>query len=302
MSEKRSESDVRMELAEQRSRFKDAKENIRSLIDDAKRIRSENDALKNRRDELNQESKNILQNAREHQARRDEINQMVGELRQQKREVSRDMRQKIDHLVSAKRERRALNQEAGAPRQMLENQVVGGLKTLLGMDMALKNEAVLFELFFEWRDRLWAKEKADEVHESMQEEWKEKSHVEEKAQALYDEIGRLFEASNREHSEAIRLFQEREETMAAADERHKAWVASIQEAKEKQKAIDAAKREADSMRDKMKKLEKELTKMVGWKRAREEQQKFEGAKKKMDGGEKMSMDDLKLLLEKGALK
>jgi len=291
-----------MELAEQRSRLKDARDNIHRLIEEAKAIRSESQELKTRRDSLNSEAKRLLEEAKEHQTRRDEINHMVAEMRQKKRGVNAELKAKVDSLVSAKRQRQSLNREAGAPREILERQVSGGLLTLMGTDMALKNEAVLFELVFEWRDRLYVKEKADAIHQQLHEKWEAKSKVESEAQALYEEIGRLFEASNYEHSESIRLFQEREEVMAAANESHSAWVRKNTEAKEGQKAIDAAKREADAVHAKMKALEKELTKMVGWKKARVEQEKFEGAKQKMDSGGKMSMDDLKILLDKGALK
>lgn len=298
----RTESDVRMAIAEQKSRLRDARASIKELINDVKDARTEADKIAAQRDLLHENARKLVEEAKACQSRRDEINKMAADLRGKKRKVTSELKGQIDKMVSYKRERQALNRSAGASREALVKQLNGGVKTLLGMDMALKNEAVLFEMVFEWRDRLKLKDKADEVHKKVQEKWDEKSEVEEEAQALYEEIGRLIEASNHEHAESVRLFQEKDEARAQANEMHEKWISKKKELKDIQSSINEAKAYADTIQKKLNELEDELTKMVGRKRAREDQRKFEGAKQKMDTGSKLSMDELKVLLDKGALK
>ncbi len=298
----RTEADVRMELAEQRSRLRDARDSIRSLISEVQDQRRGSDLLKKERDDAHVDARRLVEEAKLHQSKRDEINQMATDLRSEKREANAELRKKIDALISTKRERQTLDRKAGASKEFLAKQLVGGMITLFSMDMALKNEAVMFEMVFEWRDRFGVKEKADDAHSRLQNEWDAKSEAEAKAQTLYEEIGRLLEASNHEHSESIRSFQEKDEARARANGLHQEWIDKGKEIRETQKRINDAKREADEIAVKVRALDKELIKRVGWKRAKEDQREFEGVKQKMDGGGKLSMEELKLLLDKGALK
>jgi len=294
--------ELKLEIADARNQLRDEQYALKLLYNDVNAKKDKGQELKAKRDACNARVKELIQQAKLAQAKRDEINKKTGALKGERRQVSQAMRSRAREISKDKQVRRQFNIEAHGTEESIQRNAWGTLKTLLEMDLTLKNEAILFEMFFETKERLNARKAASKVHEKIQETYKDLKQTESKAQDIYENIGTLIMDSQKWHEESLKLFRQKDEVREEADKYHKELMENSAEIREMYKKVDAQKAVQNKAYKRVKSLE---SKLGDWKRRQKEKMELEKlteAKRKADTGKKMGLDELKLLLDKGALK
>jgi len=258
--------------------------------------------LRGKRDELHEQAKVLRDSASGYRQRRDEVNKKIAELKKQREEV-RDRRsgytERIGELKSL---RDNLNNVARGRLESLTNAYRSELEKFSSADISLEYEQSLFKRLHELGERLEAIRKANEIHGEIGEIF---GKVDEFHQDL-DAVNALIQdmaAESQENHEAMRnIYDGVDEIRSRADEYHKRLVEIYEVTKPMKEKIDAAKKSVSEARAE---LDIYLDRMKDIQLSRDErkqEEKHVAAKEKFNKSGRLSLEDLRLLMENDEIK
>ena len=259
-------------------------------------LREHADKFKGQRDALNDEVRSLRQKATSERGLRDELNQKVAEIKARidgLREKLADKRGEFNHLDGRREERRS----GLPPRWRVEQdlqQVEWEMSTTPTMEIRDKEEALM--------ERASGLRALLEEHKRLesQEDVRLDSLAGSRAIGLEmrkgrDEIQAIRDVSQGHHERMLALYRKADEESGRADEFHARFVERLEESREVNAEIDVVLPEVRELR---KKLKVAGQRMSAWRsqslRAKREELLAE-AKRKLEAGEKLSLDEMKLI-------
>lgn len=246
------------------------------------------------RDRLNESVRSLRANATEERDRRDELNRRVAEIKKRMGGLRQELGAKREELarLDVGDERRRL-----PPRGRLEEElrrIEWELSTTPTLEM-LDREARLSERAGEIRRALKEHERLDAEDDRRLVSLAGSKAVEVEIRRSREEMQQLQEASQGYHERMLQLHRQADEEKEKADEAHAAFLDSVSALKEVNAELDGVLGEAREIRGRLRRAERS----VAVRRAQEveamKRELKEEAQRKLDRGQKLSLDELKLL-------
>lgn len=164
-----SEKDLKLKVNELRTQITRDERELRSLFNELRLHRTNMGELKEKRDSLNSQVKEIVARARELKEKRDEVNTKISELKDVKNARISASQQVSDEIGKLKAERDALNKVSRGTVDIISKAYSAELDTFLNADVPLHHEIDVLGRLVQLEERLKAAMKADEVHKKIQE-------------------------------------------------------------------------------------------------------------------------------------
>jgi len=246
------------------------------------------------RDRLNESVRSLRANATEERDKRDELNRRVAEIKKRMEGLRQELRAKREELarLDGGDERRRLQ-----PRGSLEEElrrIEWELSTTPTLEM-LDREARLSERAGEIRRALEEHERLDAEEDRRLMSLAGSKAVEVEIRRGREEMRELHEASQGHHERMLQLHRQADKEKERADEAHVAFMESVSALKEVNAELDGVLGEAREIRERLRRAERS----VAARRAQEieamKRELKEEAQRKLDRGEKLSLEELKLL-------
>lgn len=252
--------------------------------------------IKEERDRLNKTARATREQAHKHRKERDRINEKVQEIKTNLGPLFEELDEKNQALAEADQVIR--DNYKGLPSKKKVEEALRRIEwevmttptqEMLGReDELIQRASKLRRTLEDFKDvQLKQDKKLDYIAD--------KKAVEIEITSLRDEINKLAEQSQEHHERMILLYDQADKDQERADETHKRYVEKIQEVELIKDELNLVMPEVTAIRDGLKahdlKIE-ELRKMNSKQRAEAFKQ---AALRKMENGEKLSFEDLKLI-------
>jgi len=258
--------------------------------------------LRKKRDELHEQAKALRDSASGYKQRRDEVNKKIAELKQQRDEV-RDRRSGYtDKIGELKAARDKLNNIARGRIESLTNAYRSELEKFSSADISLEYEQSLFKRLHELAERVVAIRKANEIHGEIGEIFGKVGEFQQDLDTVNALIHDMAAESQENHVAMRNIYDEVDEIRSRADEYHKHLVEIYEVTKPMKEKIDAAKKsvsearaELDIYLDRMKEIQLSRDE-------RKQEEKHVAAKEKFNKSGRLSLEDLRLLMENNEIK
>ncbi len=246
------------------------------------------------RDRLNESFRSVRANATEERDKRDELNRRVANIKKRMDGLRQELGAKREELarMDVGDERRR-----PPPRSRLEEElrrIEWELSTTPTLEM-LDREARLSERAGEIRRALDEHGRLDAEENRRLVSLAGSKAVEVEIRRGREEMRQLHEASQGHHERMLQLYRQADEEKERADEAHAAFLEIVSALKEVNAELDGILGEAREIRGRLRRAERS----VAARRAQEvkamKRELKEEAQRKLDRGEKLSLDELKLL-------
>ncbi len=256
---------------------------------------------KEERDNLHQEARDLVTKGKAHIERRNAVQKEIKTLKDSRTDIRKAMDRKASELGLSKTERDKLNIVAKGRSDLLKKRLEGSMRTLMETDLSLKNELIMVEMILELQERLGASIEADGVHTKVQERYSELKDIQSQLDETYKRVGELIMESNTEHEAAMTAFSQKDDVRNRAQDEHHKMIDCVKELKDLELEITAQKLAVGKVRDMLRQERRKLRMHPKRIEALTEKDRLKEAKKKVEKAEKLNMQDLKLLLDKGEL-
>lgn len=297
-----SEKDLKLKVNELRTQITHDERELRSLFNELRLHRTNMTELKEKRDALNAQVKEMVTKARDLKEKRDAINTKISELKNVKNARISASQQISDEITKLKAERDALNQVSRGTVDMISKAYAAELDTVLNADVPLQHEIDVFGRLLQLEERLKAAMKADEVHRKIQETYDAAvSQHAGSGENIGSNIKELAEISQQYHVEMIDLYKKVDEMRKDADLCHAQIKEKFGITEPLRAKIDPLKLRISQLRDELNGYLEKLNDIQLIKDEKKQQEQRVVAKEKLEKTGKMSLQDLKLLMENGDL-
>ncbi|MDP2217979.1 MAG: phosphoserine phosphatase [Methanolobus sp.] len=296
------EKELKNKADELRTELSHLDRELKSIYKQLKLHRTNMDDTKARRDELNSRVKGLVAKARDAKSKRDSLNARISSLKSSRNEVDDKKRQCSGEISDLKNRRDSLNNLSKGSVETLSKAYFADIDTFLNADIPLKHEIDLFERLVLMKDRLDAAFDANEVHKKLVEAYESSKDVFASGEDLGGEIHQLAEQSQKYHLEMIDLYKQVDELRKQADLAHSEISSKIAVTAPLRERIDPIKAKMALLRDELGIYLGKLEDIHLEKDEKKQEEHLVVAKEKLDKNARMSLQDLKVLLEKGNLK
>lgn len=252
--------------------------------------------IKEERDRLNKTARATREQAQKHREERDRINAKVQEIKRSLGPLFDELEEKNQALAETNRaireEYRDLpnKKKVEADLKRIEWEVMTTpTQEMLGReDELIARAANLRRTLEEFKD---VEQKKDEKQDYLVDRRATQAEI----NAIRDEINKLAEQSQEHHERMILFYEQADKEKQKADDAHSRYVEKIKEVEVIKDDLNLIMPEINALRDGIKAFElkiEELRKMNAQQRAEAMKQ---AALKKMENGEKLTFEDLKLI-------
>ncbi|AKB17301.1 coiled-coil protein [Methanosarcina sp. WWM596] len=264
--------------------------------------RTDIDELKEKRDSLNKQVKERVAKAQSLRDRRDEINKQIGEYKEKRSDVNSKTQKLFSGIADLKEQRDECNKLSHGSVESLSRAYEAELDALLNKELPLAVEIKIIQKLNDLINRLEAAKKANELHSLIQDSYKESKGIHKEGDEFHKKIQELSDKSQACHLEMLENFKAADEIRKEANMYHAQLtdkIANINSIKEKidplKSNIAGNRKELSSYLDRLKDIQ--LTK-----NEHKVSQKHSDAREKLQKNARLSLEDLKLLIEKGDVK
>lgn len=297
-----SEKDLKLKVNELRTQITRDERELRSLFNELRLHRTNMAELKEKRDGLNAQVKEMVARARELKEKRDEVNARISELKNVKNARISASQQASDEIAKLKAERDALNQVSRGTVDIISKAYSAELDTFLNADVPLQHEIDVFGRLLQLEERLRAAMKADEVHRKIQETYDATmSQQAGNGENIGPAIKELADTSQQYHVEMVELYKKVDEMRKDADLCHAQIKEKFGVTEPLRAKIDPLKQRISQLRDELNGYLEKLNDIQLVKDEKKQQEQRVVAKEKLEKTGKMSLQDLKVLMENGDL-
>jgi uncharacterized coiled-coil DUF342 family protein len=296
------ERELKGKVNELRSRIEKSERQLASIFKDLKINRTDIDELKGKRDSLNQQVKERVAKAQALRDRRDEINKQIGEYKEKRSGINSKTQELFSGIAELKEQRDECNKLSHGSVESLSKAYEAELDALFNKELPLAVEIKIIQKLDDLSKRLDSANKANELHSQIQESYKESKGIHKEGDEFHEKIQALSDESQACHLEMLDNFKAADEIRKEANMYHAQLtdkIANINSIKEKidplKSSISNSRKELSLYLDKLKDLQ--LTKDE-----HKVSQKHNDAREKLQKNARLSLEDLKLLIEKGDVK
>lgn len=296
------EKDLKSKVNDLRTQIGHHDRELKGIYRELKLHRTNTDELKQERDKLNGQVRELVGKARDAKSKRDEINAKISSLKASRNAVNEKSREFSDSISELKTKRNDLNKLSKGSVETLSRAYASDLELFLNADIPLKHEIDLFARLLDLKERLGAAFDANAMHEKLMKTYAESKDVFESREDFGSEIGKLAEESQKHHLVMIDLYNQADEIRKAADTAHSqisekyAVTAPIRE------KIDPLKKKIAILREELDVYLSKLNDIQVEKDDKKQEEHLVVAKEKLEKSGRLSLEDLKVLMEKGDLK
>jgi uncharacterized coiled-coil DUF342 family protein len=297
-----SEKDLKLKVNDLRTQMSQHDRELKSIYGELKLHRTNSDDLKAKRDELNGKVKGLVVKARDARSKRDSINTKISSLKASRNAVMEKSRGFSNEMSELKGKRDALNKQSKGSAESLSKTYAADINTFLNADIPLNHEIDLFARLLDMKERLGAAFDANEIHKKLQETYEVSKSVFDSGEDVGSKIRELAEQSQKYHLEMLALYKEIDEIRKNADLAHTqirekyAVTAPIRE------KIDPLKAKIVALREDLDVYLEKLNEIQLVKDEKKQEDHLVVAKEKLNKKGRLSLEDLKILMEKGNLK
>jgi len=296
------ERELKGKVNELRSRIEKSERQLASIFKELKINRTDIDELKEKRDSLNKQVKERVAKAQSLRDRRDEINKQIGEYKEKRSNVNSKTQELFSGIADLKEQRDECNKLSHGSVESLSRAYEAELDALFNKELPLEVEIKIIQKLSDLSKRLEAANKANELHAQIQESYRESKGIHKEGDEFHEKIQELSDESQACHLEMLENFKAADEIRKEANMYHAQLtdkIVNINSIKEKidplKNSITGSRKELSSYLDRLKDLQ--LTKDE-----HKVSQKHSDAREKLQKNARLSLEDLKLLIEKGDVK
>ncbi|AKB73696.1 Phosphoserine phosphatase [Methanosarcina lacustris Z-7289] len=296
------ERELKSKVNELRSRIEKSERQLASIFKELKINRTDIDGLKEKRDSLNKQVKERVAKAQSLRDRRDEINKQIGEYKEKRSNVNSKTQELFTGIADLKEKRDECNKLSHGSVESLSRAYEAELDAFLNKELPLEVEIKILQKLSDLVKRLEAAKKANKLHSQIQDSYKESKGIHKEGDEFHEKIQELSDESQACHLEMLENFKAADEIRKEANMYHAQLtekIANINSIKEKidplKNSITGSRKELSLYLDRLKDLQ--LTKDE-----HKVSQKHSDAREKLQKNARLSLEDLKLLIEKGDVK
>jgi uncharacterized coiled-coil DUF342 family protein len=276
-------------LDELESQAAELRDKRNELYEKIKKIREE-------RDRLNKTARATREQAHKHRDERDRVNAKVQEIKQNLGPLFEELDEKNQALAKAdkliKEDYKGLPSKKKvqeALRQIEWEVMTTPTKEMLGReDELIQRASKLRRTLDEFKG---IEQKQDKKLDHLA----DKKAVEIEISALREEINKLAEQSQEHHERMILLYDQADKDQEKADQTHTKYVEKIQEVESIKEELNLIMSEIKSIRDGLKAHDNRLDELRKMNTEQRAEALKQAALKKLENGEKLSFEDLKLI-------
>ncbi|MDK2891978.1 phosphoserine phosphatase [Methanohalophilus sp.] len=275
---------------------------LKNVFRELKLHRTNISELKEKRDELNAKVRELAALARKEKEARDKVNARISEIKGKRQVVLKQKDKLTGDISSFKEKRDRYNQESKGSVESLAKAYTKEVETFLNADIPLKHEKDVFERIIQLEKRLEAALIADGLHKEVMSVYDSAKEVEKQGYELGNHIKELAEESQKYHLKMIDLYNQIDEIRKEADLCHsqmKETYAVLSPIRDK---IDPLKKKIESLREDLGVYLDKLNEIQLEKDEMKKDEQHSAAKERLEKTGKMSLEDLKILMDKGDLK
>ena len=263
---------------------------------------------KKRIDQLYDEKKEILNNIRkligegkDHQKKRDSLQTKISPKRRHVKDFRNDVEVLSAKVTRLKKERDDHNRKAKGKLEYLNKQITGQFTTLMTMEIALKEELLLYNMILDMQEKIEYSKKGDAAHKKMVAAYKELKGIQETQWNAYQEINEQRQKAQEEHFASLGKFKEKEKLSRDMDGRSEEIKKIKHEINDLYITIEAVKIAKSRVDKEARFLKRKKARITGDNVRLSQHEKLSLAKDKLKKEKKMGLEDLKLLLSSGTL-
>ena len=296
------EKELKNKVNEYRTEISHSEHGLKSAFRELRLHRTNVDELKEKRDELNKKVRQLVGKAREEKKLRDAANEKISDLK-----TARDtIRKEQDHVTSdisqMKTKRDEFNKLSKGSVESLSKAYAAELDKFLNGDIPLEHEIDIFDRLTQLQNRLEAASSADAVHKNILQAYDSSKGVYDAGGDIGSQIHTLADESQKHHLAMIDLYNEIDGYRKEADKYHSQIIDTYKVQAPIREKIDPLKEKISQLRDELSVYLDKLNDIQLEKNDVKEEEKHIVAKEKFEKTGKMSLDDLRILMEKGDLK
>lgn len=258
--------------------------------------------LRSRRDGLNARVKELSTKASELRNKRDGINARIAELKSQRDSLKSKGKESGSKIDDLKKSRDDFNKTARGRLETLGKAVEEELNVFLTADIPLEHEIRVFNRLMELGGRLEATKKANEIHDEISEEYGRVKDVYKEMDSLHEQIQTLADESQKYHEEMIDIYGEMDVIRKEADSYHSQLSEKYKNIAPLRKKIDALKTDKEKLRSELDIYLEQMKELQLVKEEKKNQMKRDEAKDKLQKTGRLSLDELRILVENEDLK
>ena len=297
-----SERELKLKVNEIRSRIEKSERQLASIFKELKINRTDVDELKEKRDFLNQLVKEKVAKAQELRRKRDEINRAIGKYKEKRSGVNSKTQELFSGIAVLKEQRDECNKFSHGSMESISNVYEAELDTFLNKELLLVVEIKIFQKLNDLSKRLEAAKKANELHAQIQESYRESKGIHKEGDEFHEKIQALSDESQVCHLEMLENFKSADEIRKEANLYHALLSENITNINKIKEKIDPLKTNIASSRNEISLYLDRLKDLQLTKDEHKVNQKHSNAREKLHKNARLSMEDLKLLIEKGDVK
>lgn len=252
--------------------------------------------LRDERDRLNKTARAAREQAQKHRTERDRINTKVQEIKQSLGPLFDELKEKNQALAETDR---AISEEyRGLPskKRVQEDlkRIEWEVMTTPTQEM-LGREDELIARAANLRRTLEEFKGVEQKKGQKQDYLADKKATEAEIDAMRDEINKLAEQSQEHHERMLLFYEEADKESKRATEAHARYVEKIKEVEAIKEDLNLIMPEINALRDGLKSSELKLAELRKMNTQQRAEAMKQAALKKMENGEKLSFEDLKLI-------
>ena len=274
---------------------------IKDLYRDVNIHKKDADSWRAKRDETTEKANKMSEEARLFTANRDELNQKIAALKEKRSLLINQIKEITKAIRDSKNVRDELNKAAGGTDQSLLGRYSGDLDVLLSRDIALAEEIRIFDKIFEISERVEVAKKADTVHQTILSGYDDVQKLKTELDKIHEEIQSIAKASQEQHEEAMRVYKEVSRLRKESDESHKKLLEKYDSMNPLRDKVNEIKNEIKIYQDKLSPYLDDMEKVRSEREDRKRDKDLSEAKEKLQTCKRLSIDDFRLLLEKGEI-
>jgi len=258
--------------------------------------------LRDNRDDLNKSVKELRATASDYRNKRDEVNKKIAELKQQRNEMLSHQSTYTDKIGEMKKTRDDLNKIARGRIEFLNKTYEDQLDKFSNIDIPLEYEQSLFENLHELSGRLEAIHKANIIHNEIGDVYGKVSEFKHDLDTISALIRDLASESQENHLKMLEIYKEVDDTKKESDDYHQRLVEIYKITRPIKDKIDVLKKSLSAIREELDSYLEHMSEIQLDKDKTKEDTKRIAAKEKFDKSGRMSLEDLRLLIENDEIK
>ena len=296
------EKDLKNVVNDYRTKISQNERTLKGVFRELKLHRTNIDELKEKRDKLNAQVKELATKAREEKKLRDEVNGKIAEIKASNEKV-RGEKDKITGSISElKAKRDEYNKLSRGSVESLTKAYAAELDKFLNADIPLKHEIDIFSRLTDLKQRIDSASTADDIHKRIVETYKQSESIYKADGTPGGNIKDLAEESQKHHLAMLESYKKVDELRKEADMYHSQIKETYDVVSPIREKIDPLKTKISQLRDELSVYLEKLNDIQLEKDEKKIDEQHSVAKEKFEKTGKMSLQDLKLLMEKGDLK